>query len=61
MDDDQIVAEMVASDDHDDEESDEEEPAADTSVNSAVAFEALGISLHWLELQKTQRLIICCL
>ena len=53
MDDDEIVAEMVASEDDDEDESDEEESAADPSITPAEAFDALEITLRWLESQNT--------
>ena len=44
---------QLASEDDDDDESDEEESAADPSITSAEAFDALEITLRWLESQNT--------
>ena len=54
MDDTKIVAEIAGCNDSNDQKSDEEEPVADTSVIPAAAFEALEVSLHWLESKNTE-------
>lgn len=53
LDDEEIVAEMVASD-GDREESDSEDLVAEAPITPAAAFDALDISLRWLESQNVE-------
>ena len=49
LDDDEIVADMLAGESGDNEESSDEEVADDSSVNASEAFDALEVTLRWLE------------